>query len=330
MSLDKEKISKVSSLVRDAKSAAIFTHEFPDGDAIGSTLGLGLMLEGAGKEVNLSWPEPLRIPEKYLFLHGRHLLVSPSEVPEVDVVITVDCANLGRLSKLEPIAAGSQKIVNIDHHIDNTLFGFFNLVDPTASATAEIIFSSHKDLGLEVSKEAAICLYCAIATDTGRFSYSNVSATALRIAAELVDLGANPNEVYENVYQNNSLGYLKLMGVMLNHASVNCESELIFSWINQEDLAACEVQMDETEELIDSLRSAKGCRIIALFKEKEDGTIRVSLRSKRGVDVGKIARALGGGGHPAASGYTSSKASFAKALTELKNEIKKHGRNSSS
>ncbi|MDD5447876.1 MAG: bifunctional oligoribonuclease/PAP phosphatase NrnA [Actinomycetota bacterium] len=323
MSLDEEEVSKASRLIKDAKSAAIFTHEFPDGDAIGSALGLGLMLEGAGKKVSLSWPEPLRIPEKYNFLHGRHLLVSPNGVAGTDVVITVDCANLGRLSKLEPIATDSPKIVNIDHHIDNTLFGFFNLVDPAASATAEIIFSNHKSLGLEVSRESAVCLYCAIATDTGRFSYSNVSATTLRIAAELVDLGVSPNEVYENVYQNNSLEYLKLMGIMLNHASVDYERELVFSWISQEDLAASRVQMDETEELIDSLRSVRGSRIIALFKEKEDGTIRVSLRSKKGEDVGRVARALGGGGHPAASGYTSSKATFPEALAELKDEIER-------
>lgn len=321
MGIKRHEVGRANRLIEESDSVVVLSHQNPDGDAFGSVLGLGLMLRGAGLNVKASWPDPVELPLKYEFLPGKELLVSPADLRLDDLVIAVDCASAGRLGELEDAVLEVDHIINIDHHPDNSLFGAVNLVDATASATTEILYEEAGDLGLEMDRDIAVCLYTGLVTDTGRFQFSNTSAETFRIASELVEMGADPNRLYEEIFQGDTLSYMRLTGEMVSRAVFEPETGLVHVFMPQEELRRFGVEMNETEDLIDSLRTLRGHRIAALFKEQDDGRIRVSLRSRSDTDIGTVARSLGGGGHRAAAGYTSEKGSFEEALQELKGEI---------
>lgn len=314
-------IEKAVSLLEGRGPVLVLGHQFPDGDAIGSVLGLGLMLRAAGRQVAGSWPEPFDMPEKYSFLPGSELLARPTEISiEPELVVAVDCANAGRLEELQGLL-DDRPLINVDHHADNTRFGTANIVDEQASAATAILFLLAREAGLPIDLGAATCLYTGIVTDTGRFQFSNTTAKTFAIAAEMVGMGVEPHLVYQNVYQSDSLSYIRLTGEVACKAVYDCDLGLIYGFLSQEDLASFDVKMNETEDLIDNLRTLRGHGIAALFKELSDGSIRVSLRSKPSIDIGSLARRLGGGGHRVAAGYTSTKSGFVEALAELKGEI---------
>jgi phosphoesterase RecJ-like protein len=158
-------------------------------------------------------------------------------------------------------------------------------------------------------------------TDTGRFQFSNTTGETLRVAADLVELGVEPHDIFQNIYQRDSLAYLRLSGEVLCRAVYDEDLGIIHGYVSRADLDDFGVKMNETEDLIDHLRALRGHRVAALFKQLGDGTIRVSLRSRPDVDIGNVARSLGGGGHRVAAGYTSSWKSYDEALRELKEEI---------
>lgn len=316
-----QELQAVRKAIDSHGSAVVLGHQHPDGDAIGSVLGLGLMLSRRGLKVSASWPEPFEIPEKYAFLPGTGMLKKPADIESEGLVFALDCANADRLEDMSARVMDAPDIVNIDHHPDNTMFGTVNIVDAAAAATAEIIYLAAPEIGLEIDTETAVCLYTGIVTDTGRFQFSNTSAETLRIAAGLVDRGVSPNHVFGSVYQSDSLEYMRLSGEILSRAVFEPDLGLIHASLTKADLERWGVRMAETEDLVDSLRSLKGHSMAVLFKETRDGRIRVSLRSRKDTDVGGIARKLGGGGHRAAAGYTSEKRSAAEALTELREEI---------
>lgn len=312
-------------LVAEHRSALVLGHQFPDGDAIGSVLGLALMLEGKGYDVQASWPEPFEMPEKYAFMPGGRLLVRPRDIEErYTLSIALDCANEGRLEELRERAL-AKPLLNMDHHPDNSRFGSVNIVEPESSATSQIVFTAAGRLGLEVDGEVAVCLYTGIVTDTGRFQFSNTTGETLRVAGDLVGLGVQPHYVFQNVYQCDSLPYLRLSGEILCRAVYDEELGMIYACLSRSDLERFGVKMNETEDLIDNLRALRGHRIAVLFKQLADGTVRVSLRSRPDVDIGSVARALGGGGHRVAAGYTSQKTDFGDALAELKAEVVARG-----
>lgn len=327
MAIESSEVEKAAALIKDCKEVLVVAHEYPDGDAVGSMMGISLMLEKAGKKVHCSWPEPIESPGRYCFLPGWHMFVMPAEIPDVQLVIAVDCSSIERIKGIKRWLGKDIKIINIDHHPDNTFFGYVNLVNPGASAVAEILYLGAGGLGLDLGEEAALCLYVGILTDTGRFQFSNTSDTTLRVASEMVGMGVDPNLVYQNVYQSDSLQYLRLCGHVLSNAVFEEDLGLIHGSVTREEMKHWNVSMDEMEDLIDYLRALKGHRIAALFKELESGRTRVSLRSKSELDVGKIARLLGGGGHRAAAAYTSEKNRIDEALAELRREIAEVGRN---
>ncbi len=316
-----QEVERSARLVEKCRSVLIVGHQYPDGDAIGSVLAMGLMLRSAGRKVQASWAEPFEMPDKYSFLPGLETLVRPAEIEEgFDLVIALDCANGGRLEELEETAL-EHPLINIDHHPDNTRFGAANIVDPGASATAQIVFEIAEGFSLEVGADAAVCLYTGIVTDTGRFQFSNTTSDTLKVAGALIEMGVEPHDVFQNVYQSDSLAYLRLSGEVMCAAVYEEDLKLIRAQVSREDLARFGVKMNETEDLIDNLRTLRGHRIAVLFKQLADGTIRVSLRSRPDTDIGAIARKLGGGGHRVAAGYTSGTQTFEGALAELKGEL---------
>lgn len=319
--IKKELLKQAAEMIEGCASVVILGHQYPDGDAIGSILGLGIMINNLGKVVECSWPEPFELPVRLSFIPGQEMLVRPDDLEPEELIITLDCASRERLPDFRGLLRDGFKVINIDHHMDNTMFGTVNIVDRDGAATAEIIYQIHKDLGLELNLESAICLYTGILTDTGKFQFNNTSEATLKVASELAGIGVKPSWVYENVYQSDSINYLRFTGNALSNCVVEDDIGLAYIFISQADLKKFGVSMSETEDLIDSLRSLRNHRIAVLFKELKNGNIRVSLRSRFDIDIGSIARKLGGGGHRVAAGYTFSGMGLEDALRELRGEI---------
>lgn len=279
----------------------LLTHVFPDGDAIGSLFALGLGLKAAGKKVEVFFGADHTIPSIYQFLVEDSLILR-DEKPKSKMAITVDCANLSRVWGAQ-LLQDMDLVVNIDHHPDNSQFGNINVVNVEASAVTEIIYDLLKKMEVAIDKKIATTLYVGIVTDTGKFQYSNTTARAHRIAAELMDLGINPNQIFKNVYEQVSWQYLQLSALALDRVEVSCNDSYVYSYLNREDFEKLDAGYDDAEEIINLLRALKGIKVACLAKQTNE-VYKVSLRSDGEVDVGVIARQFDGGGHKAASGFT--------------------------
>jgi phosphoesterase RecJ-like protein len=284
---------------------------------------MAAVLAEKGKRVLPCLPEPWKYPPQYAFLPGKELIVEPAQVEEsLDLFVVLDCSNQERLGPLQEKAASAKVLINIDHHEDNSMFGAINLVDAGASSTSELVYGIIKAAGLPLSPQVATCLYTGVVTDTGRFQHRNTSPRTFVIAYELAAAGADIFRVVKEVYDSQSLSYTRLLGRALQRVEVMDDYRFAYSYITQDDLADTGATLPETEDLIDHLRSVRGTRVVALFKELSDGKVRVSLRSRDGFEVGPIARSMGGGGHAMAAGYTSDsdiEGSVAGLLRELRN-----------
>ena len=299
-------LHEIITALQASQRIGVASHINPDGDSIGSLLGLAMILQSKGKEVSSSLPDPRRYPPQYLFLPGRELLGKPEDfADDLEVFVALDCSNAERLGDLLQSAEGAEILVNIDHHEDNKMYGDINLVDEKASSTAELIYRILVSAGWELEPEVATCLYTGLMTDTGRFQHRNTTPETFYSASQMVEAGADIFRVVREVYENQSLSYTHLLGMALQRVEVQQECGLIYSYITQLDLDETGASLSETEDLIDHLRVVRGTSVVALFKELEDGRVRVSLRSRDNLEVGPIARAMGGGGHAMAAGYTS-------------------------
>ncbi|MGH2825773.1 MAG: DHH family phosphoesterase [Actinomycetota bacterium] len=288
-----------------AKTIALACHVNPDGDAMGSLLGMSLALRTLGKTTYPTWGSPkVEVPPSLMFMPGADTLVQPADVPEVDLFVALDCGAAHRLGDLETIAVEHERSINIDHHPGNDNFGTLNVVVDFASSTAEIVAFLLKDAGVEFDHDIATCLYTGVVTDTGRFQYGNSSPQTLRLAANLLSYGVQAPKIALEVFESAPFSYLKLLGRVLERATLYEAERFVYSWITRADLDDTGVGADETDLLIDAVRATRDADVAAIFKEQKDGNYRVSLRSKGSVSVGEIARANGGGGHELAAGYT--------------------------
>jgi phosphoesterase RecJ-like protein len=291
--------------LRSAERVGLACHVKPDGDALGALLGASLGLAKLGIETHPSWDgNPVKLPPPYDWLPGADLLVQVDEVPETTTFVGIDCGAADRLGRLEPVARRAACLINIDHHPGNDDFGDLNAVVTTASSSAELVARLLVDLGAAIDTEIATCLYVGIVTDTGRFQYTNSSSETLRLAADLLDRGVRAPEIAQAIFESQSFGYLKLVGRVLERASLFAAERFVYSWLSRADLEDTGVGVAETDGLIDAVRSTRAADVAAMFKEQPDGRWRVSLRSK-GPSVGAVARARGGGGHELAAGFTS-------------------------
>jgi len=305
--------------LRDAREVAIACHVNPDGDALGSLFAAHLGLSRLGKETFPTWgTAPLTLPLGYQFLPGSDALVQPHELPMTDAFLALDCGAADRLGSVEPNMRKAETVINIDHHPGNDLFGTHNLVATGVSSTAELVTRLLQDLGVEIDRDIATNLYTGLVTDTGRFQYSNSSPDTLRLAADLRAIGVDATAIAQEVFESSPFGYLKLVGRVLDRAVLFEDVRFVYSWLTQRDLADTGVGIEETDKLIDAVRSTRAADVAALFKEQEDGTYRVSLRSK-GPSVGALARRRGGGGHELAAGFTA--ADVDATVAELRTEL---------
>jgi phosphoesterase RecJ-like protein len=285
-----------------ASSVVVCAHVDPDGDAIGSTLGLTHVLRRLGISAIPALAEDRGAPETYAFLPGFPLLRYASQLEAPRVLVALDTPNLERLGDALALAEKADTTIVLDHHPDNTSYGEVNLVDPGAAAVGQIVWRLLPMLGLPPDADIASCLYVALLTDTGRFQYSNSNAAVLRDAAAMIDVGLDVHEVYERVYENQTLGHMEIVGRVKSRVKLVNGGRVAYSWVTDEDFAETGAAHETTENLVDTIRVIGGPDVVFLAKIAGP-TCRVSLRAKGHGDVGGVARHFGGGGHVAAAGF---------------------------
>ncbi|HEX6182869.1 MAG TPA: bifunctional oligoribonuclease/PAP phosphatase NrnA [Pyrinomonadaceae bacterium] len=293
-------LSQVVELIESKRRFAITSHIRPDGDSLGSSLGLYWLLRALDKEVECVMRDP--VPHAYQKLPGSELVrVTPRVDRPYDAVFVIECSDITRPGLID---LERQFVVNIDHHSTTALFGDINWIDSTASAVGEMIYNLCKALGVRVTREIAECVYTALITDTGSFHYSNTSERTFKVASELVRAGVKPAKVSQAVFANYPWSKIELLGEVL--ATVKRDSSGRVAWLvqtleMQERAAATDEDGDGFVNYPMSCGDVEAC---AFFKETAPGAYRVSLRSKCDVNVARIAERFGGGGHRNAAGCT--------------------------
>jgi bifunctional oligoribonuclease and PAP phosphatase NrnA len=286
-----------------ARSVALISHQRPDGDAIGSIIGLGRALRTAGKEVTL-YNENL-VPQNLRFLEG-HEEIRQADPKPADVALALDTANKARLGQLgHDLFALAKTTLNVDHHVSNEGYGDASWIDPAAAATAEMAFFLAKALDLSLDHAATEALYVGISTDTGSFQYANTSARTMEVAAALVAAGLNVGQINLQLYRSYPLRRVHLLHALLDDLRLEAAGT-VASWTLPLDLQKnLAISPGDTEGLADIMRGIDSVRASASFEEQPSGEIRVSARSNLPhIDVGKVCAQFGGGGHPMAAGAT--------------------------
>jgi bifunctional oligoribonuclease and PAP phosphatase NrnA len=296
--------------LESARRPIVVTHENPDGDALGSLIAMQGILEAIGKECEMFIdPRDLPLPQEYSFFPLKNLICEPPADFRDRTIVFLDCGNLSR-NPAQEFGAHGVHIVNIDHHHDNTRFGTVNLVDDTASCTAEIVWALMHALGVTPTQTVAEALYVGLITDTGRFMYENTGRRAHLMAADLIDAGIDVNGLYRRVYEDVPYGKLALLARGLSNIERYDDGRLTMSALMVSDFADSQAEESYSEGLIDHLRAVEGTEVAALVCDRIDRGAsderRVSLRSGTGrIDVSAIARAQGGGGHRQAAGFST-------------------------
>lgn len=290
--------------IRSAGQVAITCHVSPDGDALGSALGLAHAARAAGKEAIVSFGSPFEIPPALAFLDTGPV-VPPSGFPaEPECLVVFDAGSIDRLAELGSSATRARTIIVVDHHKSTTgEFGDIHVVDPAAAASAQLCVYLLDALGWPIDERIARCLLTGIVTDTGRFQYSATDGEVMRVAARLLDAGVRPEMIGQAVYESVPFGYLQASAAVLGRAVLDPDLGFIWSWLDETDLDRAGVGYAEVDGLIDDLRIAREAGVAALLKQVAGGW-KVSLRSRGAVDVGAIAERHGGGGHHNAAGFT--------------------------
>ena len=303
-------LEAVVAALRAHERFVVTSHDNPDGDALGSLLATHLALRSLGKESVMVLGGPAPLPAEYGFLGlERHGLLREAPLDLSDrVLVAVDCAQESRIVEQRLVEAAPLTI-DIDHHHDNTRFGDVSLVAPDASSTGEVLADVFAGLGVVITPEIAEALYTAVVTDTGRFQYSNTTPKALRLAAELVEQGADVTKVFVEVYESTPFPKLKLLARALERARELADGRIVVSELRRRDFEDAGADEPYSEGIIDHLRSVDGAELVALVRELPAGSATArkgSLRSHPdGVDVSAIARSFGGGGHKRAAGFST-------------------------
>jgi bifunctional oligoribonuclease and PAP phosphatase NrnA len=302
-------LEQVAAELRSRDRFLLTTHEGPDGDALGSLLGMHHLLTQLGKDsVMFLAAKEFPLPIEYRFLPLEEVFHEPPAVVADRTIVFLDCGNIDRMP-VDFLKNDGHQMINIDHHHDNTHFGHVNLVDEEASCTAEIVYELALLLGAEVTPEMASALYVGLVTDTGRFMYENTDAGTHRIAAALIDAGVDVDDTYRRLYEHVPLEKLRLVARALEKIEKRCGGALALTYITADDYSAAGADEAMTEGIIDHLRSLEGAKVAALVRDLGDrgrAARKVSLRSQEGdVDVSAIARKHGGGGHVRAAGFST-------------------------
>jgi len=324
-------LQRAVELIDGASTVGLVCHVEPDGDALGSLLGLHHLCRAHGKASVASWPEPFLVAPHYAFLPGLEDCTKPADFPaEPDVMVTFDCGSLDRLNELAVPArraAARGRLVVLDHHRTNARYGSLNVIDPSAAATAVLVRQLADGLGWPLTRDAALCLYTGLVTDTGRFQYDATSPDVFRLAAELSTFDLPISSMSRQLFEEHRFAYLKLIADCLARAELDPELGLVATWVAASDFETYGVAIQETEGLIDLVRRAKEADVACVLKETEGG-VRVSLRSVGTIDVSEIATGFGGGGHAFAAGFVASD-SIAGVLADVRAAVAEQRRSGS-
>ncbi|MEA2551452.1 MAG: bifunctional oligoribonuclease and phosphatase NrnA [Actinomycetota bacterium] len=298
---------RAGAVLSSAPAVAIACHVNPDADALGSMLGLASVLRARGVDVTTSVPnDPFSVPPWLRLLPGGEHLTPAHDFPQApDVMVTCDCASSDRLQQLLPIAKAAKELIWIDHHRSNDGLGTIPLVDPDASSTCEMVYRLLTAMGAELTDDAAVCLYAGLVTDTGRFQYQATTPETLRVAAALREHPFDHARLVQALYEDNGRDYLGVVGAALGRLRFVPEVDLVWTYLTQADLSEAGVHPNETDDLIDVIRTDREADVAVLVKQQPDGAFKVSARSRGAHDLSVIAQKFGGGGHRLAAGYTS-------------------------
>ena len=295
--------------LRQADSVLLIAHVTPDADALGSALALGIALRSLGKSVQVSVGEPnFEVPASLNFLPGLDLVVSPEQVSATDVVVVCDTSSAERLGVLADFVSTAPIAIAIDHHPTFNGFGTIHIIDPDSPATAALALKLIDSLDVPLTRDIASAIYAGLATDTGSFKFQSTTSETLRTAARLFDAGIHHSDLARKLFDDEPFDALRVLGVALERAVLVKDAVagkgFVYTTVARDDRG--ELPELAMERVIDTLRRTTEAEIAAVFKQADDGVWKGSLRSKTSINVGEVARALGGGGHTYAAGYTGS------------------------
>ena len=302
-----EEFDRLAALIEEAATIAVCAHTSPDGDAIGSTLALTEVIEARwpGKDVAALLADDDVVPRTYRFLPGVEKIVpAASYEGDPDLFICVDLSEAHRLNDGEAVLRRSKKIGVLDHHPCSGKFWDAGVVRTDAAAAGVIVCEFARHVLGSLTQTIAQNLLCAIVTDTGRFQYQNANGEAFEVASMLVDAGASPSQIALNVYQSDRLAYIHLCATVMSRIATFEKGKISYSYVTAADFKAHDVPVAECDGLVDLVRCVEGSEIALFLKEVPGGKVRGNLRSKSDLDISGIARAMGGGGHHAAAGFT--------------------------
>jgi bifunctional oligoribonuclease and PAP phosphatase NrnA len=317
-------MKKIINHLKNSNHIIIASHKNPDGDAIGSLIAMGLALEALNKNITLYNESP--IPSAYRFLPSVERIVRQiKETNTYDTAIILDCADFQRIGKISSVISKIPVIINIDHHITNTIFGNLNLIDTSACATAEIIYNLLIEMALPISNSAiATSIYTGILTDTGSFRFSNTKKSAFAICEKMVEAGVDPYNVAQHVYGRYSLGRIKLLNMALESIEISDNGKMSMMILTKGMLDETGTLPEDIDGLINYAKSIENVKVAALIHELSNrkkvseklGDYHVSLRSDGTVDVAVIAGSFGGGGHNRAAGFN-----IESTLSDIKTQM---------
>lgn len=298
--LDREGMDEAVQVVWAATEIVLACHINPDGDALGSLLGLGLGLELLEKKVTLLSADG--VPESLAFLPGADRVQATTERRDFDLGIGLDAGDLKRLGINADVVTSAPVVMDIDHHVTGGQFGQVRLLDAATASTAELVYDLLLALGIELTPEIAQCLLCGVLTDTGSFRFSNTKPRTMAVGGALIAAGASPTTIYESVYENASFGAQKLLGRAMDRMTRSADGKLVWSWVTQGDFAEFDATDKDTDGIATALRAVRGAEVALFLREMPSGKLRVSLRAKEPWDVASVAAQFGGGGHKLAAG----------------------------
>ncbi len=301
--------AQVAAALRGRQRFVIASHVRPDGDAVGSQLAMAGALRALGKQVRVVSRDPAP-PPLFVFPGVAEIEITDRVDDPGDAVIVMESGDLARTG-----IAGLERgfVINIDHHVDNRMYGAVNWFDLSAAACGEMVFDLVRELGVPLTYEIALHVYIAILTDTGSFHYSHISPRTFDICRRCVEAGVAPAAVARSVFDSNNLGRLKLFGAVLSRMELDASGRLATLCVDERLAADCGGTYEDTEGLINLPLTVKEIQAVVFFKENGPDDWRVSMRSKENVDINAVARQFGGGGHENASGCNAT-----GRLTDLK------------